>query len=359
MKKRSKILASLVLAGTMVLGLAGCGDSGSANGGTQSGKNSDAKYQVGICQLVQHEALDAATKGFKDALKDKLGDEVSFDEQNAAGDASTCSTICTKFVTNDYDLILGNATAALQAASAATDSIPILGTSITDYATALDMSDWSGTTGKNISGTTDLAPLDEQAKCIKELFPDAKNIGIIYCSSEPNSIYQSTTITKYLEDEGYTVKEYTFSDSNDVAAVTQSACDASDAIYIPTDNTAASCTEAINNVASQAKKPIFAGEEGIAVEPATVYIIGVEPPRHAVGQACGIHCGKQRGLDYAALHMYARFQRQGALAGLEFSVDHLDRQAGVGARRADGGGLQAAFGGGGDDERGARPESAG
>lgn len=197
-------------------------------------------------------------------LKDKLGDDVSFDEQNAAGDASTCSTICTKFVTNDYDLILGNATAALQAASAATDSIPILGTSITDYATALDMSDWSGTTGKNISGTTDLAPLDEQAKCIKELFPDAKNIGIIYCSSEPNSIYQSTTITKYLEDEGYTVKEYTFSDSNDVAAVTQSACDASDAIYIPTDNTAASCTEAINNVASQAKKPIFAGEEGIA-----------------------------------------------------------------------------------------------
>lgn len=125
MKKRSKILASLVLAGTMVLGLAGCGDSGSANGGTQSGKNSDAKYQVGICQLVQHEALDAATKGFKDALKDKLGDDVSFDEQNAAGDASTCSTICTKFVTNDYDLILGNATAALQAASAATDSIPI------------------------------------------------------------------------------------------------------------------------------------------------------------------------------------------------------------------------------------------
>lgn len=264
MKKRSKILASLVLAGTMVLGLAGCGDSGSANGGTQSGKNSDAKYQVGICQLVQHEALDAATKGFEDALKDKLGDDVSFDEQNAAGEASTCSTICTKFVTNDYDLILGNATAALQAASAATDSIPILGTSITDYATALDMSDWSGTTGKNISGTTDLAPLDEQAKCIKELFPDAKNIGIIYCSSEPNSIYQSTTITKYLEDEGYTVKEYTFSDSNDVAAVTQSACDASDAIYIPTDNTAASCTEAINNVASQAKKPIFAGEEGIA-----------------------------------------------------------------------------------------------
>lgn len=267
MKKRFRVLTSLALAATMTLGLAGCGDAatGSAAGsGTESADASGKTYTVGICQLVQHEALDAATQGFKDALTDKLGDNVKFDEQNAAGDASTCSTICTTFVTNDYDLILGNATAALQAAGAATDTIPILGTSITDYATALDMSDWTGTTGKNISGTTDLAPLDEQAKCIKELFPDAKNIGIIYCSSEPNSIYQSTTITTYLEDEGYTVTEYTFSDTNDVAAVTQSACDASDAIYIPTDNTAASCTEAINNVASQTKVPIFAGEEGLA-----------------------------------------------------------------------------------------------
>ena len=267
MKKRFRVLTSLALAATMTLGLAGCGDAatGSAAGsGTKSADASGKTYTVGICQLVQHEALDAATQGFKDALTDKLGDNVKFDEQNAAGDAPTCSTICTTFVTNDYDLILGNATAALQAAGAATDTIPILGTSITDYATALDTSDWTGTTGKNISGTTDLAPLDEQAKCIKELFPDAKNIGIIYCSSEPNSIYQSTTITTYLEDEGYTVTEYTFSDTNDVAAVTQSACDASDAIYIPTDNTAASCTEAINNVASQAKVPIFAGEEGLA-----------------------------------------------------------------------------------------------
>ena len=263
MKKFGKVVAA-AMAATMVMSLGACG---ADNGSTQAGKSSsgDGKtYTVGICQLVQHEALDAATKGFKDALTDKLGDRVKFDEQNAAGDASTCSTICTTFATNNYDLILGNATAALQAASAATDTIPILGTSVTDYATALDMSDWTGTTGKNISGTTDLAPLDEQANCIAELFPDAKNIGIIYCSSEPNSIYQSTTIKGYLEDKGYTVKEFTFSDSNDVSAVTQSACDASDVIYIPTDNTAASCTEAINNVASPAGTPIFAGEEGIA-----------------------------------------------------------------------------------------------
>lgn len=263
MKKFGKAVAA-AMAATMVMSLGACGaDSGSTQAG--KGSSSDGKtYTVGICQLVQHEALDAATQGFKDALTDKLGDRVKFDEQNAAGDAPTCSTICTTFATNNYDLILGNATAALQAASAATDTIPILGTSVTDYATALDMSDWTGTTGKNISGTTDLAPLDEQANCIAELFPDAKNIGIIYCSSEPNSIYQSTTIKGYLEDKGYTVKEFTFSDSNDVSAVTQSACDASDVIYIPTDNTAASCTEAINNVASPAGTPIFAGEEGIA-----------------------------------------------------------------------------------------------
>ena len=265
MKKTFKKLLSVALASTMVVGLAGCGNSATTNGGSDSTADKSVKtYTIGICQLVQHEALDAATDGFKKALKDKLGDKVKFDEQNAAGDAPTCSTICTSFVTNNYDLILGNATAALQAAVSSTDSIPVLGTSVTDYGTALDISDWNGVTGKNVSGTTDLAPLDQQAKCIKELFPDAKNIGIIYCSSEPNSIYQSTTITKYLEDEGYKIKEYTFADSNDVASVTKSACDASDVIYIPTDNTAASCTEAINNVAGPAKTPIFAGEEGIA-----------------------------------------------------------------------------------------------
>lgn len=253
---KKQILAG-ILSATMVVGMGGVSV-------FAADKADDKTYNIGICQLVQHEALDAATDGFKKALKDKLGDKVKFDEQNAAGDAPTCSTICTSFVTNNYDLILGNATAALQAAVSSTDSIPVLGTSVTDYGTALDISDWNGVTGKNVSGTTDLAPLDQQAKCIKELFPDAKNIGIIYCSSEPNSIYQSTTITKYLEDEGYKIKEYTFADSNDVASVTKSACDASDVIYIPTDNTAASCTEAINNVAGPAKTPIFAGEEGIA-----------------------------------------------------------------------------------------------
>lgn len=251
MKKATKFL-SLLMASAMLLSLTACGEAANT-----------AKYTVGICQLVEHPALDAATEGFQDALKAKLGDDVTFDVKNAQNDPSTCSTITNTFTTNGYDLILANATPALQAASASTADIPILGTSITDYGTALGISDWTGVSGKNVSGTSDLAPLDKQAECIKELFPDAKNIGILYCSSEANSKYQSDVITEYLEDMGYICTVYTFSDSNDVASVTQNACDGSDVIYIPTDNTAANCTEAINNVALPAKTPIFAGEEGI------------------------------------------------------------------------------------------------
>jgi putative ABC transport system substrate-binding protein len=254
MKKRNKVL-SVLCAASMALALTACGSSGSAS--------SDKVYHVGICQLVEHAALDLATQGFQDALTEKLGDQVEFDLQNAQGDAATCSTITNTFVSNNYDLILGNATAALQAAVASTSDIPILGTSITDYGTALDIDDWTGVTGTNVSGTSDLAPLDQQAECIKELFPDATTVGILYCSAEPNSKYQSDVITGYLEDLGYTVSVYTFADSNDVASVTQSAADNNDVIYIPTDNTAASCTEAIANVVIPAGVPVFAGEEGI------------------------------------------------------------------------------------------------
>lgn len=220
-------------------------------------------YLIGICQLVQHEALDAATQGFKDALTEKLGDKVKFDEQNASGDSANCSTIVNGFLSENVDLILANATAPLQAAAAATSEIPVLGTSVTDYATALEISDWTGTVGTNVSGTSDLAPLDQQAAMIQELFPDAKKVGLLYCSAEPNSVYQCDTIEGYLKDEGYEVERYAFTDTNDVTSVTQTACDNSDVIYIPTDNTAASNTEAIANVVLPAGVPVVAGEEGI------------------------------------------------------------------------------------------------
>ena len=221
-------------------------------------------YNIGICQLVQHEALDAATQGFKDALVEKLGEgSVKFDEQNASGDSANCATIVNGFVSNGVDLILANATAPLQAAAQATADIPVLGTSITDYATALDISDWTGTVGNNISGTSDLAPLDQQAAMIQELFPDAKSVGLLYCSAEPNSVYQCDVIEGYLTEEGYTVARYAFTDTNDVTSVAQTAADNSDVIYIPTDNTAASNTEAIANVLVPAGVPAICGEEGI------------------------------------------------------------------------------------------------
>lgn len=220
-------------------------------------------YTVGICQLVQHDALDAATLGFRDALTELLGDRVTFDEQNASGDSATCITIINSFIAEDVDLIMANATAALQAAQAGTGDIPILGTSVTDYGTALGIDDWTGTSGTNISGTSDLAPLDQQAAMIQELFPDAKEVGLLYCSAEPNSVYQIDVITGYLTEMGYNCTEYAFTDSNDVASVATNACAASDVLYIPTDNTAASCTEAIRNVVEPAGVPVVAGEQGI------------------------------------------------------------------------------------------------
>lgn len=252
MKKRiTKIVCLVVALALFILPLAGCGET------------KDDVYTVGICQLVQHEALDAATKGFRDALTEKLGDKVVFDEQNASNEPTNCTTIVSKFVSDKVDLIMANATPALAAASQATDTIPIVATSITDYATALGINDWKGTTGFNVTGTADLAPLADQAKMIKELVPDAKTVGILYCSGEPNSKYQSTEIQKTLVDLGLTCKEFTFVDTNDVSAVTQQAVAECDVLFAPTDNTVASNKTAINNIAEPAKVPIIAGEVGI------------------------------------------------------------------------------------------------
>ncbi len=252
-----KKLISLVLAAVMALSLVACGS------GSKDKDTSDKTYKVGVVQLIQHEALDAATKGFTDALKEALGDKVEVVEKNASGDSNNCSTIVNGFISDKVDLIMANATPALQAAASATSTIPILGTSVTDYATALEIADWTGTVGGNISGTSDLAPLDKQAAMLQELFPNAKKVGMLFCSSEPNSKYQVDEVTKLLSAAGITCTEYTFTDSNDVSSVTQKACDDSDVLYIPTDNTAASNTEAIANVVLAAGTPVIAGEAGI------------------------------------------------------------------------------------------------
>ena len=252
MKKSIKRITAVCLAVMLIASaFAGC----SKTGGSK-------KYTVGICQLVQHEALDAATKGFKEALTEKLGaDNVEFVEQNAGGDSATCSTITNGFVSQGVDLIFANATPALQAAMQSTTTIPIVGTSITDYATALDIdqSSWTGKTGINVTGSSDLAPLADQAAMFKEICPDAKTIGIL----QANSKYQADVVSSELTKLGYTVKVYTVADTNEIASVTTTACSEVDAIYVPTDNTLASATSAVNEIADPAGIPIIAGEEGI------------------------------------------------------------------------------------------------
>ena len=217
---------------------------------------------IGVIQLVQHEALDLATQGFIDAVTAAIPD-AEIEVQNASGDIAACATIANIFVSANVDLIMANATPALQAASAATGDIPVLATSITEYGVALGIDDFNGVTGINVSGTSDLAPLSEQAAMVKELFPEAKKVGLVYCSAEANSIYQVKVVGEELVKLGYETEEYAFTDSNDVASVTQSAADSCDVIYIPTDNTAAAYTETIANVVIPANIPVIAGEEGI------------------------------------------------------------------------------------------------
>ncbi len=263
-------------------------------------------YVVGICQLAPHPALDAATQGFKDALTEALGDKVTFKEQNAAGDPGMCPTIVNAFVSEKVDLIMANATASLQAAAAATSDIPILGTSVTEYGVALSLTDFSGTVGGNVSGTSDLAPLDKQAEMIKEWFPDAKNVGLLYCSAEQNSQYQIDVVKGYLEGMGYTCTTYAFTDTNDVAAVAQVAAEASDVIYTPTDNTVATNAELINNICLPIGTPIIAGEEGIcascgvATLSISYYDLGVATGKMAAKVLTGEAKISEMPIEYAA-----------------------------------------------------------
>ncbi len=254
MKTTKKVIA-LVLAVALICGVfAACGTT----------DDDDGKYTIGIVQLVEHVALDAATEGFMDAVKAELGEEnVTFDFQNGQNDANTCATIANQFVSNNVDLIMANATPALQAAVAATDTIPILGTSVTEYGVALGIDDFNGTVGGNVSGTSDLAPLDKQADMIKAWVPDAKTVGLLYCSKEANSQYQVNVVKQELEEDGLTVTMYPFSDSNDLSSVCTTAAENSDVIYVPTDNTVAENTGIIDNICQPAGVPVIAGEEGI------------------------------------------------------------------------------------------------
>ena len=253
-----KKIIAVMCAALMLLSLAACG--AAAEETTPEGGKI---YNIGICQLIQHDALDAATEGFKQAVIDQLGAEnVKFDEQNASGDSNTCSTIVNTFVADEVDLIMANATPALQAAATATADIPILGTSVTEYGVAMGIENFNGTVGGNISGTSDLAPLDQQAEMVKAWCPDAQTVGLLYCSAEANSKYQVEQVEKYLTEAGLTCNRYPFADSNDMAAVVEEAADACDVIYVPTDNACANGAGIIDGICRPAGVPVITGESG-------------------------------------------------------------------------------------------------
>ena len=248
-----KKLLAIVLAAMMVLSLAAC-----------NGESSNAEYVIGMCQIEPHPALDAATKGFMDAVKAGLGaDKVEFIDKNAAGDSNTLNTIINDYVSRNVDLILANSTPVLQTAAQATATIPILGTSVTEYGVALDIDDFDGLVGGNISGTSDLAPLTKQADLILEWVPNAQKVGLVYCLAEANSKYQVDVVKAYLESKGLTVAEYGFSSTSDLSAIVTEAANQCDAIYVPTDNTVANSTGMIDSICRDKQVPIIAGEEGI------------------------------------------------------------------------------------------------
>ena len=226
--------------------------------------NNKDQFNIGICQLVAHPALDAATNGFIKAVEEGLGkDKVKIDKQEAAGDPAICSTIANSFVSKKMDLIMANATPALQAVANSTLTIPVLGTSVTEYGVALNIKDFNGTVGGNISGTSDLAPLDGQADMVTELFPDAKKVGLLYCSAEANSKYQIDKVEEFLKAKNLETKRITFSETNDLQSVLTGNIDGLDVLYIPTDNKCADNASIIDNICRPAKLPVICGEEGI------------------------------------------------------------------------------------------------
>ena len=253
MKKTIALVAAALTLALCVVSFAGC------SGGTSK---EDGTYTIGICQLAEHPALDQATEGFKAYLTEKLGDKVVFEEQNAQGEQTNCTTIVNKFVSSGVDLIMANATNAVKAAREATSEIPIVGTSVTDYA-ASGLVESNDAPGANVTGASDMNPVDVQVKLMGELLPDVKTVGIVYCSAEENSKLQADEAKTAFEKAGYTVNIYTVADSNEIQTVVSKACGEVDAFYEPTDNLIASNVPTMSNVTTPAKKPVLTGEESM------------------------------------------------------------------------------------------------
>ena len=245
-----KKIVSIVLAMAMLAAvLAGCGAA------------DDGKYTIGVCQLMVHESLDQATQGFIDALTAEMesaGKKVEIDTQ-VAGDSSLCTTVINTFTAKKVDLIMANATPALTAAANATTSIPVLGTSVTDYP-----SSFGGSVPANVSGTSDAVPFDEQAKMMIEtlnLVPGDK-VGVLYCTNESNSVVQYEAVKALFEAEGIVVEAYTFSETTELQALTTTMANEVKAVYIPSDNTVAANDTVVGTICTEKNVPVYTSYGG-------------------------------------------------------------------------------------------------
>lgn len=254
--KCKKILAAAA-ACLMVAGLAACGNEPSTP------SNPDEKvFQIGIVQLVEHNALDEATRGFQEFLTEKLGDKVQFNVQNAQGEQTNCTTIVNQFVSSKVDLIMANATNAVKAAREATSDIPIVGTSVTDYVfSGLVASNEAP--GANVTGASDMNPVNVQVQLMKTLCPEVKTVGIVINSGEENSAIQAEEAKTAFEAEGFAVKIYSVADTNEIQTVVTAACNEVDAFYEPTDNLIAANVPTMSNITTAAGKPVICGEGGM------------------------------------------------------------------------------------------------
>ena len=260
-----KKLLAAGLALTMSLSLTACmggtansssaASSGSESSSAAASSGSDGVYNIGICQQMQHVSLDEATQGFEDALTELLGEEnVKFDYQNAGGEQANCTSIVSKFVTDNVDLIMANATTAVQCAKEATTEIPVVGTSVTDYVST-GIVDSAENPGSNVTGYSDLSDANNHVELIQQLLPEAQTVAILYSTGEENSRIQAESAAAF-EAAGLTAESYTANDSNDISSVVTEACTQADVIYVPTDNLMAANMELVKNVALNQKVPV-------------------------------------------------------------------------------------------------------
>ncbi len=289
--KRLKTLASAVVAGTLALALAACGGNGATTDTTDEGSSTaeaatGSTYKIGVLQLTEHAALDASNEGFVAALDD-AGIDYEIDQQNAQNDQSACQTIASKLVNDGDDLILTIGTPAAQAVASATSDIPIIGTAITDFAESGLVAD-NEAPGGNVTGSSDLTPVADQIDLLQQLVPDAKTVGLLYCTAESNSEVQIAMAEEALDEAGIAHERYTVSSSNEIQQVVESMVGKVDAVYTPTDNTIAAGMATVSMVANENGLPVIVGcdtmveDGGLASYSINYYDLGYKAGEMAV-----------------------------------------------------------------------------